>query len=223
VPYLYHLRFGGDEPRQLVGASPEMLVRVRKGIVETFPIAGTREVTGDEATDAAAATALLVDTKETAEHAMLVDLARNDLGRVCEAGTIDVVSYQQVQRFHRVQHLVSHVRGRLHKNHDAWDALAAVFPAGTVSGAPKVRAMEHIDAIESRPRGAYAGSVAYVSFNGDLDSAIAIRSLSAVGGNLTVQAGAGVVHRSDPRMEFEETSHKASTLLQTIAEFQEGG
>ncbi len=216
VPYLYHLRFGD---RELVGASPEMLVRVRQGKVETFPIAGTRPVTGDEATDAAAGADLVKDRKETAEHAMLVDLARNDLSRVCAPGTVRVKAFQEVHRFRSVQHMVSHVVGHLQPQKDALDALAAVFPAGTVSGAPKVRALEHIDRLETTPRGPYAGCVAYLSFNGDFDSAIAIRSLSREGPTLTVQAGAGIVHRSDPTSEFMETRHKASTLLDGLATF----
>lgn len=216
VPYLYHLRFGD---RELVGASPEMLVRARQGAVETFPIAGTRPLTGDEATDRAAGEDLRRDRKETAEHAMLVDLARNDLSRVCTPGTVRVAAYQELHRFGSVQHLVSRVTGALAPGRDALDALAAVFPAGTVSGAPKVRAMEHIDALEPSPRGPYAGCVAYLSFNGDFDSAIAIRTLSRDGDRLTVQAGAGVVHRSDPASEFRETRHKAGTLLEALRHF----
>ena len=210
VPYLFHLRQGD---RQLLGASPEMLVRVRGDAAETFPIAGTRPLTGDNERDQAAAEELLQDRKERAEHAMLVDLARNDLARVCRPGSVQVAAYAEVQRFRFVQHLVSHVRGQLRDGQDALSALCAVFPAGTVSGAPKLRALEHIHAIEAAPRGAYAGAVAYWSFSGDLDSAITIRSLSAQGGRLRVQAGAGIVHRSDPAREFQETEDKAATML----------
>lgn len=217
VPYLYHLR---DDAHELLGASPESLVRVRRGRVDTFPIAGTRPLTGDAPTDEEAGQDLLRDRKETAEHAMLVDLARNDLSRVCSPGSVQVTEYQGLHRFRTVQHLVSRVEGQLAEGYDALDALAAVFPAGTVSGAPKVRAMEHIDALESTPRGPYAGAVAYLSFNGDFDAAIAIRSLSATDGTLTVQAGAGVVHRSDPEAEAEETLHKAATMLDALAPFQ---
>ncbi len=216
VPYLYHLRFSGG--MDLLGASPEMLVRVRRGAVETFPIAGTRPITGDPTTDDAAAQDLRADPKETAEHAMLVDLARNDLSRVCTPGTVEVVAYQDLHKFHSVQHLVSHVKGQLQPPHDALDTLAAVFPAGTVSGAPKVRAMEHIDELEG-PRGPYAGAVAYLSFNGDFDSAIAIRSLSARDGTLTIQAGAGIVIASEPTGEYHETQHKAGTLLEAVRDF----
>lgn len=218
VPYLYHLRF---PERQLLGASPEMLVRVRAETAETFPIAGTRPVTGDAATDDAAGQEMASDRKETAEHAMLVDLARNDLNRVCKAGSVAVVAYQEVHRFHRVQHLVSHVRGQLDAHRDAWDALAAVFPAGTLSGAPKIRALEHIHRLEARARGPYGGAVAYASFNGDFDSAICIRSLSAQDGTMTVQAGAGITHRSDPQAEADETRHKARALLEALESFQE--
>lgn len=218
VPYLYHLRDAGQE---LLGASPESLVRVRRGRVDTFPIAGTRPLRGDPDEDDAAAAALRDDRKETAEHAMLVDLARNDLSRVCTPGSVQVTDYQGLHRFRTVQHLVSRVEGRLGDDHDALDALAAVFPAGTVSGAPKVRAMEHIDALESTPRGPYAGAVAYWSFNGDFDAAIAIRSLSAQDGVLTVQAGAGIVHRSDPAAEAAETRHKAATMLEALRPFQD--
>ncbi len=221
VPYLFHLRFGGDTPRTLLGASPEGLVRVRDGIIETFPIAGTRPLTGDPAQDAQAGKDLLADRKETAEHAMLVDLARNDVGRVAAPGSVDVAAYQELHGFRTVQHIVSHVKGRLAQDRDAWDALAAVFPAGTVSGAPKVRAMEHIDALEQAPRGPYAGAVCYASFNGDFDSCITIRSLSAQENRLTIQAGAGIVHRSEPQAEWEETRHKAGTMLQALTRFQE--
>ncbi len=219
VPYLYHLRFGGDAPRTLLGASPEGLVRVRQGTVETFPIAGTRPLTGDADLDRQAGQELLADRKETAEHAMLVDLARNDIGRVATQGSVRVQAFQELHAFRSVQHMVSHVTGRLQDDADAWSALQAVFPAGTVSGAPKVRAMEHIDALESQSRGPYAGAVCYASFNGDFDSCITIRSLSAQDGGLTVQAGAGIVHRSDPRSEWLETRHKADTILAALAAF----
>lgn len=218
APHLFFLR-DGDAGRTLLGASPETLVRVRRGQATTFPIAGTRPLTGDARKDAAAARALRADPKENAEHAMLVDLARNDLARVSRPGTVRVTRLRKVEGFRTVQHLVSEVLGTLARGRDALDALAAVFPAGTVSGAPKVRALEHIARLESRPRGAYAGAVCYLSFNGDLDSCIAIRCLSAQGGRLTVQAGAGIVLASDPDAEFDETRHKARLLLDTVAAF----
>ncbi len=217
VPYLFHLRFGGADPVHLLGASPEGLVRVRSGVVETFPIAGTRPITGDARRDEAAGQDLLADPKETAEHAMLVDLARNDIGRVAAPGSVHVAAYQELHRFRTVQHIVSHVQGTLKDGADAWSALAAVFPAGTLSGAPKVRAMQIIDRLESRPRGPYGGAVAYASFNGDFDSCITIRSMSTHQGRLTVQAGAGIVHRSDPTAEWEETRHKAGAILEALA------
>lgn len=216
VPYLFHVRCQG---RQQVGASPEMLVRVRNGQAETFPIAGTRPITGDTSLDEAAAKDLLADRKETAEHAMLVDLARNDLGRTCNH--VEVQEFQAIKQFRHVQHLVSRVTATLQPGMDALDAFAGVFPAGTVSGAPKIRAMEHIDRLERSPRGPYAGAVAYLSFNGDLDSAIAIRSASAQDGILTVQAGAGIVLASDPASEAAETRHKAKAMLHALAPFQE--
>lgn len=219
APYLFFLRFGGPRPRALLGASPETLVRVRGGLATTFPIAGTRPLTGRGAVDRRAAKGLLADPKENAEHAMLVDLARNDLARVCRPGSVRVTRLRQVEPFGTVQHLVSEVRGRLEPRHDALDALAAVFPAGTVGGAPKVRALEHIAALERRPRGAYAGGVCYLSFNGDLDSCIAIRCLAATGAELTVQAGAGIVLDSRPDAEFDETRHKARLLLTAIGRF----
>ncbi len=217
VPYLFHLRFGGDRPMHLLGASPEGLVRVRDGIVETFPIAGTRPLTGDDSKDQQAAADLLADRKETAEHAMLVDLARNDVGRVAAPGSVEVAAYQEIHAFRTVQHIVSHVRGRLRDDADAWSALAAVFPAGTLSGAPKIRAMQLIDRLEPADRGPYGGAVAYASFNGDFDSCITIRSMSTRDGRLQVQAGAGVVHHSDPTSEWSETRHKASSVLDALA------
>jgi anthranilate synthase component 1 len=219
APHLFFLRFGGKAPRALLGASPETLVRVRGGRATTFPIAGTRPLTGDAAEDAAAAASLRRDRKEAAEHAMLVDLARNDLSRVCRPGSVEVRRFRRVEPFRTVQHLVSEVAGTLARGRDALDALAAVFPAGTVSGAPKVRALEHIGTLEGRPRGAYAGAVCYLSLNGDLDSAIAIRCLSAAGGRLAVQAGAGIVLGSVPDSEFDETRHKARLLLEAVARF----
>jgi len=219
APYLFFLRFGGATPRVLLGASPETLVRVREGVAATFPIAGTRPLTGRRAADEASARDLRADPKENAEHAMLVDLARNDLARVCRPGTVRVVRLAKVEGFRTVQHLVSEVRGRLRRGQDAIDALAAVFPAGTVSGAPKVRALEHLTRLEGHDRGPYAGAVCYLSFNGDLDSCIAIRCLSATGDRLTVQAGAGVVLDSRPDAEFDETRHKARLLLEAVQRF----
>ena len=214
-PYMFHVRQGG---RCAVGASPEMLVRVTGRRAETFPIAGTRPVTGDAAADDASARGLLADEKELAEHTMLVDLGRNDLGRVCEYGSVRVDELMRIRRFSRVQHIVSHVTGRLRDGADAFDAFAAVFPAGTVSGAPKVRAMEIIDGLEPCRRGPYAGAVGYFSANGCCDFAIAIRAMFLDGRRGFVQAGAGIVSDSDPAAEFAETEHKAGAVLQAIRE-----
>ena len=214
-PYMFHVRQGG---RLAVGASPEMLVRVTGRDVETFPIAGTRPVTGDAARDDALARELLADEKELAEHTMLVDLGRNDIGRVCENGSVRVAELMQIRRFSHVQHIVSHVVGRLREGADMFDAFAAVFPAGTVSGAPKVRAMEIIDALEPCARGPYAGAVGYFSANGCCDFAIAIRAAFVEGGRGFVQAGAGIVSDSDPAAEFAETEHKAGAALQAVRE-----
>ena len=215
-PYMYYLQNG---ERRLVGASPEMLVRVDGGRVETFPIAGTRPMGATPEETEALARELLADPKEAAEHAMLVDLARNDVGRVAEYGTVRVSELRKVERFSHVQHIVSKVEGRLRPGRHALDAFAALFPAGTVSGAPKVRAMEVIRDLEPDARGAYAGAVGYFSFNGNADAAICIRTLSAQGRRASVQAGAGVVHDSVPRMEARETEHKARGLLKVAEGF----
>lgn len=214
-PYMFHVRQGG---RLAVGASPEMLVRVTGRDAETFPIAGTRPVTGDAAADDSLARELLADEKELAEHTMLVDLGRNDVGRVCEYGSVRVDGLMEIRRFSHVQHIVSHVSGRLRAGADMFDAFAAVFPAGTVSGAPKVRAMEIIDGLEPAARGPYAGAVGYFSANGCCDFAIAIRAVFADGGRAFVQAGAGIVADSDPSAEFAETEHKAGAALQAVRE-----
>ncbi|MFO1532523.1 MAG: anthranilate synthase component I family protein [Thermoplasmatota archaeon] len=220
VPFLFHLRFPG---RTLLGASPERLVQVRGRCAETYPIAGTRPRTGQPEVDAAAARDLVADPKENAEHAMLVDLARNDLARVCEPGTVEVERFREVESFRAVMHLVSRVAGKLQPGRDALDALAALFPAGTVSGAPKVRALEHLDRLEARERGAYAGAVLYLGADGGLDSAITLRSLSATHdggkGTLAVQAGVGIVLGSKPAAEFQETRHKARACLDALKPF----
>lgn len=214
-PYMYHLKFGD---RIAIGASPEMLVRVTGNLVETFPIAGTRMVTGDEKKDAVLADELLKDEKEIAEHTMLVDMGRNDIGKVCSFGTVCPKSLMEIKRFSHVQHIVTHLTGRLGADHDMFSAFESVFPAGTVSGAPKVRAMEIIDELESDARGPYAGAVGYFSYNGCCDFAIAIRSIFINGSRGFVQSGAGIVYDSTPEFEFEETSHKAGAMLQAIRE-----
>lgn len=213
-PYMYLMKTG--KSRCIIGSSPEMLIRVTGDYVETFPIAGTRPIVQDEAKNEQMRRDLLEDEKELAEHTMLVDLARNDVGRVCDFGTVKVDELMTVKRFSHVQHIVSHVTGRLQKSYDSYDALRAVFPAGTVSGAPKVRAMEIIDELEPDMRGPYAGALGYFSFNGSCDFAITIRSLFVNGADAYVQSGAGIVMDSDPEKEWEETEHKANAVLSAL-------
>ena len=214
-PYMYHLKQGS---KTIIGASPEMLVRITDDKVETFPIAGTRKITDNEEKNKQLADELLHDEKELAEHTMLVDLGRNDIGRVCKYGTVHPESLMQIKRFSHVQHIVTHVVGKLAPNNDMFDAFKAVFPAGTVSGAPKVRAMEIIDELETGARGPYAGAVGYFSFNGCCDFAIAIRSIFIDGNKGFVQSGAGIVADSVPEHEFKEIEFKAGAMLQALKE-----
>ena len=214
-PYLYHMKMND---RTLIGASPEMLLRVTGDVVETFPIAGTRKITNDEIQNEQLKQEMLNDEKEIAEHTMLVDLGRNDIGRVCKYGSVHVEELMEVKRFSHVQHMVTHVVGKLDKKYDMFDAFKAVFPAGTVSGAPKVRAMEIIDEQEPHSRGAYAGAVGYFSFNGCCDFAIAIRSIFFDGSKGFVQAGAGIVSDSIPENELKETEHKANAMILALKE-----
>jgi anthranilate synthase component 1 len=219
-PYMYFLKMGS---RQIVGSSPEMLLRVENGIIETFPIAGTRpRVPKDPTMDLTLAEELVKDPKECAEHAMLVDLARNDIGKVCEYGSVRVPEFMKVYRYSHVQHMVSRVIGKLKSGLSCYDALKAVFPAGTVTGAPKVRAMEIIEELEPVRRGPYAGAVGYFSFNGNADFAITIRTLMASGKQAYIQVGAGVVADSVPEREWFETEHKASALLEALQKASEG-
>ncbi|MEP7013196.1 MAG: chorismate-binding protein [Acidobacteriota bacterium] len=201
----------------LVGASPEMLVRKTGRRIETRPIAGTRPRSADPEIDQRLADELAADPKERAEHLMLVDLGRNDLGRVATPGSVRVPEFMLVERYSHVMHLVSSVEAELAADKDALDALLACFPAGTVSGAPKIRAMEIIDSLEPESRGPYAGAVGYFSFSGDLDTCIAIRTLVVAGGETTVTAGAGIVADSDPASEQRETENKAAGLLAAVA------
>jgi anthranilate synthase component 1 len=212
-PYMYFLR---DGETALAGASPEMLVRVEGRNVEVHPIAGTRPRGRDAGEDARLEAELIADAKERAEHVMLVDLGRNDLGRVCSPGAVDVPEFMKVQRFSHVMHLVSRVTGSLADGCDAFDALKSVFPAGTVSGAPKLRAMEIIDELETARRGPYAGAVCYIDNSGNLDSCIVIRTMVATGRTAWVQAGAGIVADSDPGREYTETVNKARAVLCAI-------
>ncbi len=214
-PYLYHIKM---DSKTIIGASPEMLIRVTGDKVETFPIAGTRKITSDEKRNEELKQELLHDEKELAEHTMLVDLGRNDIGRVCKYGSVHVEELMEVKKFSHVQHMVTHVVGKLDKKYDMFDALKAVFPAGTVSGAPKVRAMEIIDELEPQARGPYAGAVGYFSFNGCCDFAIAIRSIFIDNNKGYVQAGAGIVSDSIPKNELKETEHKANAMLISLKE-----
>jgi len=209
-PYMYFVRFG---ERAVIGASPETLVSVAGRKVVTYPIAGTRPAVRDAAENDRLREELLHDKKELAEHNMLVDLARNDIGRVSEFGSVTVPEYMKVERYSHVQHIVSKVEGVLQKEKDPVDALFSVFPAGTVSGAPKIRAMEIIDELEHFSRGPYAGAVGYYSFNGCLDSAISIRTLFCSGHTAFLQAGGGIVYDSRPESEYVETENKMRALL----------
>lgn len=212
-PYMYYLKM---KERKIVGSSPEMLGRVDGRYAETFPIAGTRPVLSDVGENARLESELLRDPKERAEHVMLIDLARNDLGKVCEYGSVKVSDFMKVQRFSHVQHIVSRVNGRLRRDSDAIDVLQAIFPAGTVSGAPKRRAMELIEELESHRRGPYAGAVGYFSYNGNADFAITIRTLFAQRDSAYVQSGAGIVADSKPSREWRETEHKVRVLLEAM-------
>ncbi|VVB52541.1 Anthranilate synthase component 1 [uncultured archaeon] len=212
-PYMYFLDFGD---RQVIGASPEMLVRVEGKKALTYPIAGTRPRGKTRQEDALLEREMLSDEKECAEHVMLVDLGRNDLGRVCDYGSVEVTKFMRPEKYSHVQHIVSEVEGTLAEGKDSIDALQSIFPAGTVSGAPKVRAMEIIEELEPTRRGIYAGAVGYLSADGNIDTAITIRTVVIENGKATVQAGAGIVADSDPRREFEETLNKAGALLAAV-------
>lgn len=214
-PYMYHLK---QNNKTIIGASPEMLVRITQDKVETFPIAGTREITDDKEKNRKLSEELLHDEKEIAEHTMLVDLGRNDIGKVCKYGTVRPESLMKIKKFSHVQHIVTHLVGNLASKNDMFDAFQAVFPAGTVSGAPKVRAMEIIDELETEVRGPYAGAVGYFSYNGCCDFAIAIRSIFIDGNKGFIQSGAGIVSDSIAENEFLETEHKAGAMLQALKE-----
>jgi anthranilate synthase component 1 len=212
-PYLFFVRMPDFE---VVGASPELLLRVEADHLLTHPIAGTRPRGATDAADDELSRELLADRKERAEHVMLVDLARNDIGRVANPGSVAVTRYMQVEKFSHVQHLVSHVEGQLRPGRDSLDALRAVFPAGTLSGAPKVRAMQLIAELEQERRGIYGGAVGYLGYDGSLDTAIAIRSAVISNGQIHVHAGAGIVAGSVPEKEFEETEHKTAAMRRAI-------
>lgn len=215
-PYMYYYK---SNDTYIVGASPELLVKVDNGCVENRPIAGTRPRGKTREADLAFEQDLLADEKERAEHVMLVDLGRNDVGRVSEFGTVELDSYMEIERYSHVMHMVSHVKGKLKSDKDFFDALRSCMPAGTVSGAPKVRAMQIISELEKEARGVYGGAIGYLGFNGQMDSCIAIRTIVFQDGKAYVQAGAGVVADSVPEREYEETVNKAKAMLKAI----EGG
>jgi anthranilate synthase component 1 len=220
-PYMLLLQFPGFA---LVGSSPEVMTQVKDGICRVRPIAGTRRRGKTPQEDYELEQELLSDEKERAEHIMLVDLGRNDLGRVSELGSVGPVPNKSmiIERYSHVMHIVSEVSGKLRKDCDAFDALAATFPMGTVSGAPKIRAMEIIDELENVRRGPYAGGCGYISFSGEMDTCILIRTMVVKDGKVYVQAGAGIVYDSDPEREYEETVNKAKALLRAV-EFAENG
>lgn len=214
-PYLYYLQ---SPEFCLTGASPEMLVNVENGVVTNKPIAGTSPRGADEAEDKKLEQELLSDEKERAEHTMLVDLGRNDVGKVCDFGTVNVSGFMHVERCSRVMHMVSEVRGHLRDDKTAFDALLSVLPAGTLSGAPKIRAMQIIDELEEKKRGVYGGAVGYMGFDGNMDTCITIRTALFRNGKAYVQAGAGIVADSVPEKEFAETANKAAAVLNAIKE-----
>jgi anthranilate synthase component 1 len=212
-PYLFFLKLGEN---YLIGSSPEVMVRVENGIAELRPIAGTRKRGRTEQEDRRLADELLKDPKERAEHVMLVDLGRNDLGRIARVGSVQVNQFMTVERYSHVMHLVSNVQSQLAEGKDSYDVMRAVFPAGTLSGAPKVRAMEIIDELESSPRGPYGGAMGYFSFSGNMDFGITIRTLVLKGDRISIQVGAGIVADSDPDSEYEETLNKAAGLMKAV-------
>jgi anthranilate synthase component 1 len=216
-PYMFYMKFGD---RKLIGASPEMLVKVSGDTVYTYPIAGTRKRGKDMAEDKILAADMLSDVKECAEHAMLVDLGRNDIGRVSEAGTVEVTKLMEIEKFSHVMHMVSEVKGKVLKKYHALDVLKACFPAGTVSGAPKARAMEIINELEQKTREAYAGCVGYVDFSGNLDMCIAIRTIRVEGQKAYLQVGAGIVADSVPENEYREIMQKAAVMFAVVKEVE---
>jgi anthranilate synthase component 1 len=217
-PYMFYLRLGDFT---LVGASPETMVRVEGREITLRPIAGTRRRGASEAEDLSLERELLADPKEIAEHVMLVDLGRNDVGRVAKIGSVKVTELMGVERYSHVMHIVSNVVGELRDGMDAFDAFRATFPQGTVSGAPKIRAMEIIDELEAVRRGVYAGAVGYFSYTGNTDTAIALRTLLIKGDRVYIQAGGGIVADSDPAAEFDESCNKARAMIRALSAARE--
>jgi len=218
-PYMYHLNL---DDTHVVGSSPEILTRLDDGEVTVRPIAGTRPRGATREEDEALEKELLADPKECAEHLMLIDLGRNDAGRVSKTGTVELTDKMVIERYSHVMHIVSNVTGELKPGLDAIDVLEATFPAGTVSGAPKIRAMQIIDELEPVKRGIYSGAVGYMSWSGNLDTAIAIRTAVIKDGKLNIQAGAGIVHDSVPENEWAETMNKGRAIFKAVAMAQRG-
>lgn len=214
-PYMYHINL---DQREIIGSSPEMLMRLEKGTVESYPIAGTRPRGKNKQEDEELEKSLLNDEKELAEHLMLVDLARNDIGKISKSNTVKLEEFYGIRKFSHVQHIVSHVTGKLNDNLDAIDAFMSLFPAGTLSGAPKIRAMEIINQKEKYARGPYGGAVGYFSLNGNADFAITIRTLTTNDNRAEIQAGAGIVYDSIPQSEYEECRRKRQALFQALKE-----
>jgi anthranilate synthase component 1 len=224
APYMYFLDLpatGDEKPLAIAGASPETLVRVEDGMVYLRPIAGTRRRGRTKQEDDELAEEMMADPKEIAEHVMLIDLARNDIGRIAETGTVQVPSRMFVERYSHVMHITSEVHGRVDPKMSPWDVLRATFPAGTLSGAPKVRAMQIIRELEPRPRGPYGGALGYVTRGKDMDFAIGIRTVVMQDGRFEVTAGAGIVADSDPRLECKETRNKARAALAAVHDARE--
>ncbi|RAP02846.1 anthranilate synthase component I family protein [Methanosphaera stadtmanae] len=214
-PYMYHIKL---DQREIIGSSPEMLMRLEKGTVESYPIAGTRPRGKNKQEDEELEKSLLNDEKELAEHLMLVDLARNDIGKISKSNTVKLEEFYGIRKFSHVQHIVSHVTGKLNDNLDAIDAFMSLFPAGTLSGAPKIRAMEIINQKEKYARGPYGGAVGYFSLNGNADFTITIRTLITNDNRAEIQAGAGIVYDSIPQSEYEECRRKRQALFQALKE-----
>jgi len=212
-PYLYHMKMN---QKTIIGASPEMLIRVTGDQVETFPIAGTRKITENEEKNDEMQKELINDEKELAEHVMLLDLGRNDIGKVSKPGTVEITQKLEIEKYSHVMHIVSHVTGELSEQFDSFDALKSGFPAGTVSGAPKIRAMQLIAEHEPNKRGPYSGAIGYFSYTGNMDTAISLRTMILKDGIAYLQAGGGIVADSNPEKEFEETLHKMAPLMRAI-------
>jgi anthranilate synthase component 1 len=210
---MFYLNFGDTK---IIGASPEILVRLKEGKIELRPIAGTRPRGKDTEEDKILEKDLLADPKERAEHIMLVDLGRNDVGKVAESGSVSVPRFMEIEHYSHVMHLVSRVEGELMRDMDSFDLFMSAFPAGTVSGAPKVRAMEIINELEPTQRGPYAGSTGYFGFNGNMDFCITIRTICIFKDEISIQAGAGIVHDSSPEREYQETLEKAAAMFKAI-------